>query len=462
MSNNINSNSGTLKSNTNYQYDSSSGLMNSFYLSQLNNNLNGIFGANNTENTNFSRGIIQQPPPQQQQQQHHNQYPMSKINVNQNDIQNQLITVLSNNQSKNPNNYQLSGSMDENNLKQQHLTSNEQQQQQQTTMFNDIGLLNMASVINLSTYLNSNNSSSSPSSSSSSASSTSSGTLLNSNSISSLNSNTNNNGFNSSYNNLFSQQQQQQNWLLNNSINNTNNNNGNINGKQCTSCQEKPDSTCYCHDCKERLCHNCFLAHQRVRLTKDHRIHFYSVLDNGTNSAATLESLLNLNGNASNNNNMQHGHHQQMNSSASTPPSSSSSTNGSSSNGNKDHHNLSMGNVNRFMLPLSNSPDLLLSSSVRSNPSGLMSGINSELDINIMSSQNGVNLNNGSSTGLISPHSHLINSSQAIIPSNLNGQSNSSFIGANSLFGSNSDSDLINGCAPQIGGNQNALALQVS
>ena len=409
----------------------------------MNSNLNGIFGMNSSENTAFSKGNLHQQTqqiPQHHQNQIQNQYLNSKTNLNQNDFQNQLINVLNNN--NNSKNY---GSIDDHNLK--HLVSNDQHQQQQATMFNDIGLLNMASVINLSSYLNSNNSSSSPSSSSSSASSTSSGTLLNSNSITSLNSNSNN-GFNSNYNNLFSQQQQQpnqqHNWLLNNSISLNN-------GKQCTSCQEKPDSTCYCQDCKERLCHNCLLAHQRVRLTKDHRIHFFSVLDNGNNATPFDNSLLSMNNNTSSN---LHHHQHQLNSSASTPPSSSSSTNGSSNS-----NQLSIGNVNRFMLPLSNSPDLLLSSSNRSNHSGLMGGMSNELDINI-SSQNGGGGSHG--TNLISPHSHLINSSQAIATTTLNGQSNTSFIGSNSIFNSN-ESELLNGnYIPQIAGNQNALALQVN
>lgn len=93
---------------------------------------------------------------------------------------------------------------------------------------------------------------------------------------------------------------------------------------KCTSCADnKQESTCYCHDCKERLCHNCFMAHQRVRLTKDHRIQFYQLVEN--------ETIGNVNGTG-----------------LTTPPSSSSSS--SSSSG-----------LNNNFSSISNSPDNLLS-----------------------------------------------------------------------------------------------------
>lgn len=46
--------------------------------------------------------------------------------------------------------------------------------------------------------------------------------------------------------------------------------------KLCTSCDEKPEAMCFCITCKENLCQNCFLAHQRIRLTKDHRLQFFN------------------------------------------------------------------------------------------------------------------------------------------------------------------------------------------
>ncbi|MGH0129343.1 UNVERIFIED_CONTAM: hypothetical protein FKN15_051230 [Acipenser sinensis] len=41
---------------------------------------------------------------------------------------------------------------------------------------------------------------------------------------------------------------------------------------QCSSCDEGNPATSHCLDCQEYLCDNCVLAHQRVRLTKDHFI----------------------------------------------------------------------------------------------------------------------------------------------------------------------------------------------
>lgn len=100
----------------------------------------------------------------------------------------------------------------------------------------------MNAPLNLPSYLN--NSSSSSSSSTSSASSTSSQTLTNHQNFTTL----------------------AETWSLN--------------FKNCQSCHEKPESICYCLDCKERLCRNCYLAHQRVRLTKEHRIQFLELNNN--------------------------------------------------------------------------------------------------------------------------------------------------------------------------------------
>ncbi|XP_067127553.1 E3 ubiquitin-protein ligase TRIM71-like [Centruroides vittatus] len=40
----------------------------------------------------------------------------------------------------------------------------------------------------------------------------------------------------------------------------------------CTSCDDGNTASARCIDCKEALCENCLMAHQRVRLTKDHNI----------------------------------------------------------------------------------------------------------------------------------------------------------------------------------------------
>lgn len=170
--------------------------------------------------------------------------------------------------------------------------------------FSNMELMNAP--LNLPSYLN-NSSSSSSSSTSSSASSTSSQTLANQN-------------FNSLVDN----------WSM--SL------------KNCQSCLEKPESVCYCMDCKERLCRNCYLAHQRVRLTKDHRIQFLDLNNNvdnfllsnnllSHNSIDSQKALLEKNLSSHNLN--------CFSSAATTPPTSS----------------------NRISL-MSNSPDLTLSQNV--------------------------------------------------------------------------------------------------
>ncbi|XP_051157508.1 E3 ubiquitin-protein ligase TRIM33-like isoform X2 [Leptopilina boulardi] len=42
--------------------------------------------------------------------------------------------------------------------------------------------------------------------------------------------------------------------------------------KQCTSCSEDARATSYCIDCEEFICENCVMAHQRLKITKDHTI----------------------------------------------------------------------------------------------------------------------------------------------------------------------------------------------
>lgn len=46
----------------------------------------------------------------------------------------------------------------------------------------------------------------------------------------------------------------------------------NFDGHLCTSCNDGGKASSRCRDCKEMLCDGCVLAHQRVKLTKDHYI----------------------------------------------------------------------------------------------------------------------------------------------------------------------------------------------
>ncbi|VVD05193.1 unnamed protein product, partial [Leptidea sinapis] len=49
--------------------------------------------------------------------------------------------------------------------------------------------------------------------------------------------------------------------------------NGNMSGdQQCNSCEDTEPATSYCVDCAEFICDNCVLAHQRLKITKDHSI----------------------------------------------------------------------------------------------------------------------------------------------------------------------------------------------
>lgn len=90
-------------------------------------------------------------------------------------------------------------------------------------------------------------------------------------------------------------------------------------------------------DCKEKLCSNCLLAHQKVRLTKDHRIKYLHMGGfNESNGSTNLDGLLL----------QQLGAAASSSSSSSTPP--TNSTHGSNmltpmlGNGNSGHHRLSI------------------------------------------------------------------------------------------------------------------------
>ncbi|CAH2209146.1 jg617, partial [Pararge aegeria aegeria] len=41
---------------------------------------------------------------------------------------------------------------------------------------------------------------------------------------------------------------------------------------ECNSCDDTAPATSYCADCAEFICDNCVLAHQRLKITKDHTI----------------------------------------------------------------------------------------------------------------------------------------------------------------------------------------------
>lgn len=50
----------------------------------------------------------------------------------------------------------------------------------------------------------------------------------------------------------------------------------------CSSCEEGTSASSRCRDCSEMLCDPCVQAHQRVRITKDHRIVRFSSETNNT------------------------------------------------------------------------------------------------------------------------------------------------------------------------------------
>lgn len=41
----------------------------------------------------------------------------------------------------------------------------------------------------------------------------------------------------------------------------------------CTSCEDNAGTIGFCVECGEWLCKTCVEAHQRVKITKDHKIH---------------------------------------------------------------------------------------------------------------------------------------------------------------------------------------------
>lgn len=43
--------------------------------------------------------------------------------------------------------------------------------------------------------------------------------------------------------------------------------------KVCTSCEDNAGTIGFCVECGEWLCKTCVEAHQRVKITKDHKIH---------------------------------------------------------------------------------------------------------------------------------------------------------------------------------------------
>lgn len=46
-----------------------------------------------------------------------------------------------------------------------------------------------------------------------------------------------------------------------------------ISAKVCTSCEDNAGTIGFCVECGEWLCKTCVEAHQRVKITKDHKIH---------------------------------------------------------------------------------------------------------------------------------------------------------------------------------------------
>ncbi|VEN37474.1 unnamed protein product [Callosobruchus maculatus] len=63
--------------------------------------------------------------------------------------------------------------------------------------------------------------------------------------------------------------------------------------KLCSNCEEGATAFSKCMDCSEQLCDGCVRAHQRVRLTKDHRI---SRFDGSTNNSSISPQNNGLNG----------------------------------------------------------------------------------------------------------------------------------------------------------------------
>ena len=396
INNNINKNIPNSSDPLNLSLNSSSGSFGNFMNRNSNSPLGGSFGNSFTGSSsllnNFNKNLQQQ---QQQQQQQQKVQLNNKYNNNQNDFQNTILNAFNH----------------QNNM----LTGNKLGITQD--------LLNLTSMINNNNNINYN---STNSNSSSSASSTSSATLLNHQN-------------NSLINSILQQSSKWSNSGLGNGI-------GSNIMKQCTQCQDiKLEAICYCHDCREKLCQNCYLSHQRIIPAKDHRVQFLAdhINNNGNNHNTNIDSLFNLN----HSNPLLNGC-----SSASTPPSSGSSTNGIIMNQLKDNSNTS---PNRFMMSsnsLSNSPEMLLPLN-SNNPNNNNSNNNSNLQP-LMS----LNENLSENSNLMSPRCNLL--------TQLNGTNNNNNI-TNLLSGLNminNDSSTVSGAAAASLSSistSNTLALQM-
>ncbi|XP_058791077.1 E3 ubiquitin-protein ligase TRIM33 isoform X2 [Phymastichus coffea] len=61
--------------------------------------------------------------------------------------------------------------------------------------------------------------------------------------------------------------------------------------KLCTSCTENAIATSWCVECEEYICHNCVVAHQRLKITKDHTIKPKEEVTNDTDSGKKEKKL---------------------------------------------------------------------------------------------------------------------------------------------------------------------------
>jgi len=59
---------------------------------------------------------------------------------------------------------------------------------------------------------------------------------------------------------------------------------------KCGACDENHASTAHCRDCNEDLCESCVIAHQRVKLTREHKILFYPAGPEPVSSRAVVSS----------------------------------------------------------------------------------------------------------------------------------------------------------------------------
>lgn len=160
---------------------------------------------------------------------------------------------------------------------------------------------------------------------------------------------------------------------------------------QCQSCHEKPESTCYCYDCKEKLCQNCYLVHQRVRITKDHQVQFFPN-NNSARNNGTIKNPIQINSNI--NNKSQNGNNSPG--SGSTPPldpTQSSSSSASSVSSSSSHKPIGNGLSNS----LSNSPDNMLGlTALNQAPQALVpNGAPFSNGLNLLSGHDGIIGSNG-------------------------------------------------------------------